>query len=414
MPTSTATAHSFKYTARDKGGKASKGRMDAANEAAVVARLRTMGLSPISITETGTGTGLNKEISFGSIGKKNVGLKDLAVMSRQMATMIGAGLSLIRTLTILSEQTENKELSRVLGIVRNDVESGLTFSDSLAKHATVFPPLMIHLVRAGETGGFLDTSLEGAADNFESDVRLRDTIKSAMSYPVIVLIMAVVAVIGMLLFIVPIFEKMFADMGGQLPLPTQILVVLSKGMIWIAPVLVVGTIAFSVWWRANKHTDKVRSVVDPLKLKIPVFGDLFTKVAVARFSRNFSTMMGAGVPILQALTIVGETSGSWVVEKALKKVQASVRQGSSVAAPLAEEPVFPAMVTQMIAVGEDSGSMEIMLDKIAEFYEAEVEATTKALTSLIEPLMIAFIGIVVGGMIVALYLPVFSIFNEIE
>jgi type IV pilus assembly protein PilC len=410
----TATVRPFRYTARDGAGKIIKGRLDAANEGAVVARLRTMGVSPISITESGTGTGLNKEISLGGFGKKNVGLKDLAVMSRQMATMIGAGLSLIRTLTILADQTENKELARVLGIVRNAVESGSTFSDSLAKHPTVFPPLMIHLVRAGETGGFLDTSLEGAADNFESDVKLRDTIKSALSYPVIVLIMAVVAVIGMLLFIVPIFEKMFADMGGELPLPTQILVVLSKGMVWIAPLLVVGGIAFSVWWRANKHTDKVRSIVDPLKLKIPVFGDLFTKVAVARFSRNFSTMMGAGVPILQSLTIVGETSGSWVIEKALKNVQASVRQGNSVAGPLALEPVFPSMVTQMIAVGEDSGSMEVMLDKIAEFYEAEVEATTKALTSLIEPLMIAFIGVVVGGMIVALYLPVFTIFDQIK
>lgn len=403
----------FAYTARGVDGKVVKGRVDALSEAAVISKLRTMGVSPISINEAGLGTGLQKELSLPGFGK-NVGLKDLAVMARQMATMIGAGLSLIRTLNILADQTENKELARVLGLVRSDIESGASLSDGLAKHPTVFPPLMIHLVRAGETGGFLDTSLEGAADNFEADVKLRDTIKSALTYPVIVLIMAVVSVIGMLLFIVPIFEKMFADLGGELPLPTQILVVLSKGMIWIVPLVVVGSIAFAIWWRANKHTDRVRSIVDPLKLKLPVFGDLFTKVAVARFSRNFSTMMGAGVPILQALSIVGETSGSWVIEQALKKVQESVRQGKSVSGPLAQESVFPSMVTQMVAVGEDSGSMEVMLDKIAEFYEAEVETTTKALTSLIEPLMIAFIGVVIGGMIVALYLPVFSIFNEIK
>jgi len=403
----------FAYTARGGDGKVVKGRVDATSEGAVVTKLRTMGISPISIEEAGTGTGLNRELNFGGLGK-GVGLKDLAVMARQMSTMISAGLSLIRTLTILADQTENKELARVLGLVRNDIESGSSLSDAMAKHHTVFPPLMIHLIRAGETGGFLDTSLAGAADNFEADVKLRDTIKSALTYPVIVLIMAVVSVVGMLIFIVPIFEKMFADMGGELPLPTQMLVVMSKGMVWIGPLLVIGGIVFSVWWRANKNTDRVRAIVDPLKLKLPVFGMLFTKVAVARFTRNFATMMGAGVPILQALNIVGETSGSYVIEQALKRVQEAVRQGKSVAGPLALEPIFPSMVVQMIAVGEDSGSMELMLNKIAEFYEADVEATTKALTSLIEPLMIAFIGVVIGGMIVALYLPVFTIFDQIK
>ena len=409
-----AATKTFSYTARSADGKVAKGRIDASSEAAVVSKLRTMSLSPINVEEAGLGTGLNMEISMGSLGKKSVGLKDLAVMARQMATMIGAGLSLIRTLNILADQTENKELARVLGLIRNDIESGSALSESMAKFPTTFPPLMIHLVRSGETGGFLDTSLEGAADNFEADVKLRDTIKSALTYPVIVLLMAVVSVIGMLLFIVPVFEKMFADLGGDLPLPTQILVVLSKNMVWFVPLIVVGGLAFSVWWRANKHTKRVRAFVDPLKLKLPVFGDLFTKVAVARFARNFSTMIGAGVPILQALGIVGETSGSYVIENALKKVQESVRQGRSVSGPLALEPVFPSMVVQMVAVGEDSGSMEVMLDKIAEFYEAEVDTTTKALTSLIEPLMIAFIGVVIGGMIVALYLPVFTIFDQIK
>jgi type IV pilus assembly protein PilC len=338
----------------------------------------------------------------------------LAIMSRQMSTMIGAGLSLIRTLNILAEQTENKELARILGVIRSEVESGSALSEAMFKHPIVFPPLMVHMIRAGEAGGFLDAALDGAADNLEADVKLRDTIKSALTYPVVVLIIAVVAVIAMLLFVVPIFEQMFADFGGQLPLPTQVLVVMSKGMPVIVPILIVGGIAFSVWWNVNKNTERVRSFIDPIKLKLPVFGMLFKKVAVARFARNFSTMIGAGVPILQSLAIVGETSGNFVIEKALLKVQESVRQGKSVSGPLALEPVFPSMVVQMIAVGEDSGSMEVMLNKVGEFYEAEVEQTTNALTSLIEPLMIAFIGIVIGGMIVALYLPVFSIFNEIK
>jgi len=408
-----ATTTSYAYTARDAAGKVVKGKIDATTQGAVVSKLRTMGVSPITVEESGLGTGFQKEISIPGFGAK-IGMKDLAVMARQMATMIGAGLSLIRTLSILSEQTENKELGKTLTEVRNDVESGLSLSDAMLKHQVVFPQLMIHLVRAGETGGFLDTSLNGAADNLEADVKLRDTIKSALTYPVIVLIMAIVSVIGMLLFIVPIFQDMFSSLGGTLPLPTQILVWMSQSMIVVGPIIVVVAVVGSIYWRKNKHTDKVRSKIDPLKLKLPVFGMLFTKVAVARFARNFSTMMGAGVPILQSLSIVGETSGSWVIEQSLKKVQESVRQGKSVAGPLALEPVFPSMVVQMIAVGEDSGSMEVMLDKIADFYEAEVETTTKALTSLIEPLMIAFIGVVIGGMIVALYLPVFSIFDEIK
>lgn len=403
----------FAYTGRDTAGKVVKGRVDAPSEASAVSKLRSMSVSPISVDESGTGTGLKKELSIPGFAK-GVKLKDLSIMARQMATMIGAGLSLIRTLGILADQTENVELARVLKIVATDIERGLALSDAFTKHPKVFPPLMIHMLRAGEAGGFLDTALEGAADNFEADVKLRDTIKSALTYPVIVLLMAVVAVIGMLIFIVPVFEKMFAGLDAPLPVPTQMLVVLSHNMIWAGPILIIAVFAFMAWWKANKHTDRVRSASDTLKLKLPVFGPLFTKVAVARFARNFSTMMKSGVPILQSLSIVGETSGSWVIEQALKKVAESVRQGKSVAAPLALEAVFPNMVVQMIAVGEDSGAMDDMLAKVADFYEAEVEATTKALTSLIEPLMIAFIGVVIGSMIVALYLPVFTIYDHIK
>jgi type IV pilus assembly protein PilC len=408
----STAVQAFAYKGRDATGKLVKGRIEAPSESAVVSRMRTMGLSPVSIEQTGAGTGLSMELSFNAF-EKGVGLKDLAIMSRQFATMVASGLSLLRALTILADQTENKALARTLNVVRTQVEAGSSFSEALARQPRIFPPLMIHLVRAGETGGFLDSSLESIADTFEADVKLRSTIKSAMTYPVVVLAMALISVVGMLIFIVPVFEKMFSDLGGELPIPTQILVVLSKAMVWIAPILLVGGIAFAIWWKRNKHTDKVRSVVDPFRLKLPIFGDLFRKVAIARFTRNFATMTGAGVPVLQSLAIVGDTSGNWVIQSALNKVQDSVRAGKTIAEPLAAEPVFPAMVTQMIAVGEDSGSMEQMLNKIADFYDAEVQSTTEQLTSLIEPLMIAVIGILIGGMIVALYLPVFTIFNEI-
>ncbi|MDO7882846.1 type II secretion system F family protein [Salinibacterium soli] len=409
----TIAVQTYAYKGRNAEGKVVSGKLEAPSESAVVARMKTLGLTPVSITEASAGTGLNREISLGAF-EKGVGLKDLAIMSRQLATMVSAGIPLLKSLTILSEQTESKALAKVLGTVRAQVESGSSLSEALARHSDVFPPLMIHLVRAGETGGFLDQSLESIARTFEADVKLRATIKSALTYPVIVLIMAIVAVIAMLIFIVPIFEKMFADLGGELPIPTQILVVLSRNMIWILPILVVGGVAGAIWWRRNKHADRVRAKVDPIKLKLPVFGQLTKKVAIARFARNFATMTKSGVPVLQSLAIVGDTSGNWVIQEALHKVQDSVRTGKSIAAPLAQEPVFPSMVVQMIAVGEDSGSMEPMLNKIADFYEDEVQTTTEQLTSLIEPLMIGFIGLVIGGMIVALYLPIFTIFQQIH
>lgn len=403
----------FAYTGRDANGKLSKGKIDAASSGAVAARMREMGLSPVAINPAPAGTGLQMEINLGGLGG-GVKLKDLAVASRQMSTMIAAGLSLLKTLTILAGQTDNKKLASTLDAVRADIETGGSLSGAMAKYGEIFPPIMIHLVRAGETGGFLERSLEQVAENFEAEVKLTNTIKSALTYPVVVLIMAVVAMFGMLIFIVPVFEGMFKGMNAELPFATQVLVMLSQAMVWLAPVLIVSGVVFAVWWSKNKHTDEVRKVVDPLKLKLPVFGDLFRKVALSRFTRNFSTMLGAGVPILQALAIVGETSGNYVIEEALKKVAESVRQGRSIAEPLASEDIFPPMIVQMVSVGEDAGSLQPMLAKISDFYDEEVESTTKQLTSLIEPLMIAFIGVVVGAMIVALYMPVFSIFNEIK
>jgi type IV pilus assembly protein PilC len=401
-----ATAQAFVYTGRNTSGKLVKGSLEAPSEVAVASRLVSLGLSPVSITRASENTGLKKEISIPGF-KKKIKLKELAVMSRQMATMIGAGLSLLRSLNILADQTESKALAKILGIVRDDVETGTSTSDAFSKHSEVFPPLMVSMIRAGEAGGFLEGALDSIAVNFEKEVKLKGKIKSALTYPVIVLIMSLVSVVSMLIFIVPVFQKMFTSLGGKLPLPTMILVYLSQAMAWIGPLMVVFFIAFSIWWPKNKNTERVRKRLDPLKLKLPVFGILIKKIAIARFSRNFSDMIRAGVPILRALAIVGETSGNWVIQTSLEEVADSVRQGHSLSGPLSDHPVFPPMVTQMIAVGEDAGSLEVMLNKIADFYDQEVEAATEQLT-------VAFLGVVIGSMVIALYLPIFNISKLIK
>ena len=402
----------FNYKGRDSAGKTVKGKVEAPSEAAVVARLRTMAISPTEISQSASQGGLSLDMSIGSFEKKP-NLKDIAVMSRQLATMSSSGLTLLRSLTVLADQTENKSLAKTIGNVRNLVETGSSFSEALARHGNVFPPIMIHLVRAGETGGFLDQALMSAASTFENDVKLRQTIKSAMTYPVVVLIMAAGAVAVMLIFVVPIFKEMFAGLDSALPVPTQILVTMSDNMFWLAPLLAVLIGGTAYWYSKNKNSERVRSTVDKVKLKIPVFGPLFQKVAIARFARNLSTMTRSGVPILQSLAVVGQTSGNWVIEDAMHDVQDSVRSGRSMSAPLAENPVFPSMVVQMIAVGEDAGSVDTMLDKLADFYDDEVQSTTEQLTSLIEPLLIAFMGVVIGGIIVSLYLPMFTLYDAI-
>lgn len=402
-------ATQYAYKVRDARGKLTEGKVEAASEAAVAERLRSMGYVPLEVRPANVG--MQRELHLGM--KKRVKTKDLAVFSRQFATMIDAGLTMLRALTIMSEQVDNPELRRVLRGVKADVEAGHSLSSAFARESDVFPPLMISMVRAGEAGGFLDTSMRQIADNFEADVKLRGKIKAALTYPAVVFVLAIVMCMAMLVFVVPVFEKMFQDLGGTLPLPTRILVFLSQALRYLLPVLAVG-LAASVWaWRKYGKTPRVRNIVDPLKLRLPVFGDLFQKLALARFARNLSTLLGSGVPILQSLEIVGDTSGSVVITRALEDVRDSVRRGESVAHPLGEHAVFPSMVVQMIASGEESGAVDQMLAKIADFYDSEVESTTEALTALIEPLMIAFLGGIVGSMIIALYLPMFKIFDMI-
>ncbi|HWL36482.1 MAG TPA: type II secretion system F family protein [Frankiaceae bacterium] len=405
-------ATTYAYKVRDRAGKVQQGTIEADNASAVAAKLKGMGYAPLSIDEHKAG--LKTEIKIPGMGAKKVKLKDLAVMSRQFATMINSGLSLLRALSILSEQTENPELARVLTEVRNDVETGNALSAALAKHPRVFPPLMVNMTKAGEVGGFLDSVLLQVAENYESEVRLRGKVKAAMTYPVVVFILAILMCIVMLIFIVPTFAGMFDTLGGELPAPTKVLIFMSEKLRLLLPVFIVAFIGFCITWKKVKHTDRVRNFVDPMKLKMPVFGGLFQKIALSRFARNLGTMMKSGVPILQSLDIVADTTGNVVLGRAVRDVQESVRTGESLAKPLEGHKVFPPMVVQMMAVGEDTGALDTMLMKISQFYDQEVEATTESLTALIEPLMIAFLGAVVGSMIVALYMPIFRIFDLIK
>jgi type IV pilus assembly protein PilC len=405
---STAT---FEYKVRDRSGAMKSGTLEAENPSQVAQKLKSMGYAPVSITKSNSG--ISKELSIPGFGKK-VKLKDLAIFSRQFATMINSGLSLLRALNILAEQTENKELIRVIVEVRNDVETGNSLSASMGKHPECFPPLMVNMCRAGEVGGFLDSVLLQIAANYEAEVKLRGKVKSAMTYPIVVFCIAIIAVIGMLLFIVPVFAGLFTSLGGKLPLPTQILVDVSNILKSYFYIFIIIGVGGTVVWSKVKRTERVINFVDPLKLKLPVFGKLFQKIALSRFCRNLGTMMHSGVPILQALDIVADTTGNVVLARAVREVQDSVRQGESLSEPLTKHPVFPAMVVQMMSVGEDTGALDSMLHKIAEFYDQEVESTTESLTALIEPLMIAFMGAVIGSMIVALYMPIFKIFDLIK
>lgn len=401
----------FEYVVRDRAGKMVRGKLEADSQTAVVAALKAKGLAPVSVKARNVG--MKREISLPKLGAA-VKLKDLAVMSRQFATMINSGLSLLRALDILASQTENKELGKVLALVRGQIAAGQSLSGALAKHPRIFPPLMINMCRAGEVGGFLDRVLLQIAENYEAEVKLRGKIKSAMAYPTVVFVIAIISVIGMLLFIVPVFTGLFDGLGGTLPAPTRVLVAMSALLKVFGPFLVVVAVVLLAVWQRVKHQDRVREVIDPLKLRLPVFGLLFRKVALSRYTRNLGTLLTSGVPILQSLDIVGETSGNMVLVKASRDVQESVRRGESLCAPLADHWIFPPMVVQMMTVGEDTGALDHMLHKISDFYDQEVEATTEALTSLIEPLMIAVLGSIIGAMIVALYMPIFSVFNLIQ
>ena len=395
----------FVYTIRGPGGE-DKREIEAANLAQAAAALRRQGVIPVSINQKPVFSLL--DIQVPGLGAR-VKTKEIVVFSRQFATMIDAGLPLVQCLDILASQQDNKEFKRILMEIKGSVEGGSTFADALRKHPKVFDNLYVNLIAAGEVGGILDTILNRLSQFMEKSEKLKGKIKSAMTYPTAVICIALIIVTGLLLFVVPIFQGMFESFGKALPAPTQMVVDLSNLMkkAWWLIFGGIGGIIFALT-RIYK-TKRGRYVMDTIFLKIPVVGDLIRKTAVARFTRTLGTMLSSGVPILEALDIVSRTSGNVVIEAAIVKSRNSLSQGKTLAEPLMETGVFPGMVTQMISVGEATGALDAMLTKIADFYEEEVDAAVDALTALIEPLLMAFLGVVVGGLVIALYLPIFSL-----
>ncbi len=400
----------FNYAVRDKAGKVVKGQLEGDSKEVVRAKLMQMGYIILDLEPQSAMAALGK-ISLGSRVKS----KDITIFARQFATMINAGLSLTKCLSILGSQTESAPLRDVIGQIARDVEAGQSLSDSMSKHPRIFPPIFVNMVRAGETGGVLDEVLLRVADHFERDAALKGRIKSAMTYPIAMGSLVVIILIAMMVFVVPTFEKMFNDMGGELPLMTQMLVGVSNTVASFWGIVIAGAIVGMVmgfrWW---KRTPSGKLIWDGITLRMPVFGSLVRKLALAKFTRTFGTLVSAGVPILSALDIVADTSGNEVVAQAVKKTRSAIKEGETIAKPLGESPVFPSMLVQMIAVGEETGALDAMLTKIADFYDEEVGAAVEGLTSLIEPLMMASLGAVVGVMVIALYMPMFTVISLVK
>jgi type IV pilus assembly protein PilC len=404
-------ATTFAYKVRDRQGKLVTGTLEADSVSIVAGRLRQMGYVPVSI-ESGESKRMERDLKIPYFSGR-IKLKEVAVFSRQFATMINSGLTLLRSLSILADQTSNKELARIIGEVRRDVERGSALSVALAKHPKAFSRLYVAMVRSGETGGSLDQVLTRLATTIEQQVELRRKVKSAMTYPVVVGIIVVLILIAMLIFVVPMFKGMYNDLDAKLPAPTLVLLTVSNIFKKFFPLVFAGA-GFGVWsLKRWVNTPAGRRRYDAFKLRAPVFGQLAHKTALARFSRSLAALVRAGVPILDALEIVSETAGNTIVAEAVADTMAAVKAGDSLARPLEAHPVFPPMVVQMIAVGEETGALDELLEKIADFYDSEVEATVDALTSLIEPLLIVVMGICVGGMVIALYMPMFSIIGKL-
>jgi type IV pilus assembly protein PilC len=400
----------FTYKAIDQNGAILRDQVEGSNTYAVAVTLKQQGLLVIDVKEQ---SAAQKDILAPF---KKVKLGDLVVFSRQFSTLINAGLPIVRALHVLGEQADNKKLEEVIENVRKDVEAGLTLSEALEKHPKVFNRLYVEMVRAGEIGGMLDGVLLRIADQLEKEADLRRKVKSAMIYPLFVVGFAFLTLSFLLIFIVPIFARMFEDLGGTLPLFTRIVMGVSNILTSLWGILIYLALGAALFlflrWR---KTERGRKVWGRVSLKIPLkIGEVVQKVALARFARTLGTLSAAGVPILQALEITATSSGNWVVENAVLKSRDSVREGIPIYKPLESEPVFPPMVTRMIAVGEETGDIDGMLAKIAEFYESDVDATVKALTSIMEPVMIVVVGAIVGVIVISMYLPMFKIYELVE
>ena len=401
----------YTYKVRDKQGKVLQGSLDADSTTLVANKLRQMGYVPLAIDKKPSG-GLSTELKLPGAGKPKI--KDIAIFSRQFAVMIDSGLSLLRSLYVLEDQTENKVLAKVIAEVRQDVEKGSSLSQALGRHPKTFSRLYVSMVKAGETGGVLDKVLIELADTIEKQVELRQKIKSAMTYPVAVLALVVLILTAMLIFIVPTFKGLYDDLGGTLPLPTRLLLAVSSVMVKALPIVILAVVGFVFAFKRWIESEKGRAIWDRFKLRVPVFGKLVRLIALTRFSKTLAALLHAGVPILESLEITSDTVGNTVVATAVKDVQDGVKQGEPIAKRLENHPVFPPMVVQMLAVGEETGAVDTMLEKVGDFYEREVEATVESLTSLLEPLLICVLGGAVGSMVVSLYMPMFNIIKLIK
>jgi type IV pilus assembly protein PilC len=393
----------YKWVAETRKGKILKGELEAADEKIAQLQLKRRNLSIKKIKSKPKD--LFENVAF---LQPKIKAKDIVVFTRQFSTMIDAGLPLVQGLTILSEQSENKTFQNVLKRITKDVEGGSSLAEALKKHPKVFDALFVNLVAAGEVGGILDTILQRLAAYIEKTEKLKSRIKSAMTYPLIVVAIAILVITVILIFVIPVFQEMFSSFGSALPGPTQLVVDMSEFVKGNIHYLIGALIAFVIAFKKYRDTARGRRQTDALLLKLPIFGDLIKKVAIARFTRTLGTMISSGVPILDALEIVARTSGNVILEEVIVDVRASIAEGQTIAEPLSETDIFPRMVVQMISVGEATGALDAMLSKIADFYDDEVDAAVETLTSMLEPLLMVFLGGSIGGLVISMYLPIFQ------
>ncbi len=393
----------FQWEGKNRNNLVQKGELEAQNEEAVKASLARMKITPTKIKKKPKD--MFENVAFLQPAVKE---KDIILFCRQFSTMIDAGLPIIQCLDILHSQQENKTFKGMLKSIKESVESGATLADSLKRYPKQFDDLFVNMIGAGEAGGILDTILRRLSGYMEKAAKLKGQVKGAMTYPAVTMIIAVIVVAVILVFVIPVFQQMFADFGGALPGPTQIVINMSDFVKSKILYIIIGVVLFIVAFKKYYKTAKGRNTIDALLLKLPVFGILLRKVAVAKFTRTMGTMLSSGVAILEALDIVAKTSGNTVIEKAIYTVRSGISEGRTMADPLLESGVFPSMVCQMISVGESTGALDAMLGKIADFYDEEVDQAVENLTSLIEPFMLVFLGVVIGGLVIAMYLPVFK------
>jgi type IV pilus assembly protein PilC len=397
----------FQWSGKTTKGTLESGELVANSRDEVIAQLRRKNITPTTVTEKAA----RIRMGFGG----GVTDKDIVVFTRQFATMIDAGLPLVQGLEILSNQVENKTLAKTLMTIKTDVESGSTYADALKRHPRIFSELYANMVAAGEAGGILDTILNRLAAYIEKAMKLKKKVKGAMIYPIVVSSIAVLVIAVIMIFVVPTFSKMFSTLGGTLPLPTRIILSMSHFIAGIGGLMILGfIIAFIVFIKQVGRTEKGRKTIDALLLKLPIFGPLLNKVAVAKFTRTMGTLVSSGVPILDGLEITAKTSGNKVLEYAIMDVRKAVSEGKTLAEPLSKAKVFPPMVTHMIAVGESTGALDAMLSKIADFYDDEVDTAVANLTSMMEPMLMVFLGGAVGFIVVAMYLPIFKLITLIK